>query len=124
MLIISLEYTSGHINHIVHALLNVCCIHTTFILQRTRIQNVQVFDKPRHFTDEKHVNHLPWLHTSHTNQITHNLFNVCSNHTMFKLQRPRIQHTQLAVYTSDTPVTLKHGQGHQPKNDNVDPKQG
>ena len=60
MLIISLEYTSGHINHIVHALLNVCCIHTTFILQRTRIQN-----------------------------------------------------TQFTVYTSDTPVTLKPGQGLQ-----------
>ena len=28
------------------------------------------------------------------------------------------------VYISDTPVTLKQGQGHQTYTDNVDPKQG
>ena len=40
-------------------------------------------------------------------------YNVCGNHTTFKLQKTRIQNTQFAVYISDTPVTLKQGQGHQ-----------
>ena len=31
---------------------------------------------------------------------------------------------QFAVYISDTSVTLKQSEGHQPYNDNVDPKQG
>ena len=43
---------------------------------------------------------------------------------MVKLQRTRIQNTQIAVYISDTPVTLKHSQGHKTYNDNVNPKQG
>ena len=42
----------------------------------------------------------------------------------FKLQRTRIQTTQFMVYISDTPVTLKQGQGHQTYNDHVNPKQG
>ena len=53
-----------------------------------------------------------------------NLFNVCSNHTMFKLQKTRISSTPFAVYISDTSVILKQCQGHQTWNDNVDPKQG
>ena len=61
---------------------------------------------------------------SHTNHIVHNFFKVCSSHKMFKLQRPRIQNMQFAVYISDTPVTLKQSQGHQTYNDNVHPKQG
>ena len=51
-------------------------------------------------------------------------FNVCSSHTTFKLQRTRIQNTQIAVYISDTLVTFKQRQGHQTKNDNVDSNQG
>ena len=31
---------------------------------------------------------------------------------------------QYSTYISDTPVTLKQGESHQTKNDNVDPKQG
>ena len=31
--------------------------------------NVIVFDKPRHLTDEKHVNYLPWIHTKVTQII-------------------------------------------------------
>ena len=30
----------------------------------------------------------------------------------------------IAVYISDTPVTLKQSQGHQTLNDNVEPKEG
>ena len=63
-------------------------------------------------------------HQCHTNHIVHDLFNIYSNHTMFKLQRTRIQNTQFAVIISDTPVTLKQSQGHQTYNDNVDPNQG
>ena len=44
--------------------------------------------------------------------------------TMFKLLMTKIQNIQFAVYISDTPVTLTHGQGHKIYNDNVDPKQG
>ena len=43
---------------------------------------------------------------------------------MFKLQRRGIQNTQVAVYISDTTVTLEQSPGHQTYNDNVDPKQG
>ena len=32
---------------------------------------------------------------------------------MFKLQMTRIQNMQFAAEISDTPVTLKQGQGHQ-----------
>ena len=61
---------------------------------------------------------------SHTNHIVRNIFNVCNNHTMFKVQRTRIQNLPFAVYISDTHVTLKQGQDHQTYNDNVNPKQG
>ena len=60
---------------------------------------------------------------SHTNHIVDNLFNVCSNHTMFKLLKTRIQNMKFAVIISDTPVTLKQSQGHQTYNENVDPEQ-
>ena len=50
----------------------------------------------------------------------HDLLNVCSNDTMFKLQRARIHNTQFTVHISDTTVTLKQSQGHQTENDNVD----
>ena len=50
--------------------------------------------------------------------------NVYCNHTTFYIQRTRIQNTQFAVYISDTPVTLKQGQGHQPLITSVGPKQG
>ena len=46
---------------------------------------------------------------------------------MFKLQWSRIIikiFLKFAVHASDKPVTLKEGQGHQAKNDNVDPEQG
>ena len=55
--------------------------------------------------------------------MVHDLFHVCSSHTMFTLQRTRIQNMQFAAYTCDTPVTLRQSQGHQTLNDNVDPKQ-
>ena len=42
---------------------------------------------------------------------------------MLKLQRKRIQNTQLAVYISDTHVTLKQSEGHPTCNDIVDLKQ-
>ena len=55
----------------------------------------------------------------------HNIFlNVCSKHRAFKLQGTRIQNGQFEVYISDTPVTLKQSQGHQPQNKNVNPEQG
>ena len=44
---------------------------------------------------------------------------------MFKLQWTKIfLKKQLAVYDSDTPVTLKQGQGHQIQYELVDPSQG
>ena len=52
-----------------------------------------------------------------TKHIVHNLLNLCSNHTTFKLQRTSIQDTQFAVYVSDTPVTLKQNLGHQTESD-------
>ena len=54
--------------------------------------------------------------TSQTNHIVHDLFNVCSNHTKFKLQRISSLH-----FVFD--VTMKQSQGHQPYNDNADPKE-
>ena len=54
----------------------------------------------------------------------HDLFAICSKHATFKLQRTRIQNTKVAVYISDTPVTLKQSQGHQAFNGNVDPMEG
>ena len=56
--------------------------------------------------------------------MVHNIVNVCSNHTMFKLQRTRFQNKQFADYISYIPVTLKQSQDHQTYNLNVDPKQG
>ena len=50
-------------------------------------------------------------------------FNVCGNHTMFKLEDKNTNHT-ICSYISYTLVTLKPSQGHQTQNDNVDPKQG
>ena len=59
----------------------------------------------------------------YTTHIVYNLFNVFSNHTMFKLQRTRIQKHAIVVYISDAPVTMKQSQGNQTKNDKADPKQ-
>ena len=59
-----------------------------------------------------------------TNHVAHNLLNISSNHTTFKLQRTRMQNTQFAVYISDAAVTMKPSQGHQTYNGNADPKQG
>ena len=53
------------------------------------------------------------------------LINVCSNHAPFKLHWTRIYRKKkklFAVYESDTPVTLKSGQGHQSWYELVDPK--
>ena len=40
--------------------------------------NIKVFDKPRYLTNnnsnQKHVNYLPWIRTSHTNHIMHFFF--------------------------------------------------
>ena len=83
----------------------------------------KVSDMTRHLTDGKHVHYLPWIHTSQTKHIVHNLFNVCSNHTSFKLQRPRIKFMQFAIQNSDIPVSLKQNQGHKTCNENVHPKQ-
>ena len=63
-------------------------------------------------------------HQSDTNQVEHILFNVCSNHTMFKLHGTKIQNMQFAVYISDTPVNFKQSKGHQTYNDKVNPKRG
>ena len=56
--------------------------------------------------------------------MVHNIVNVCSNHTMFKLQKRGIPNTQFAVYISDISVTLKQSEGHQTYNGNVNQKQG
>ena len=58
--------------------------------------NVKILNKPRHLTNEKQLSPLN-IHQSHTNHTAHNPFNVCSNHTTFKLQRTRIQNMQFAV---------------------------
>ena len=52
------------------------------------------------------------------------LFNLCKNHTAFKLVDKNLKKKQFAVYDSHTPVTLKQGQGHQTWCALVDPKQG
>ena len=52
-------------------------------------------------------------HQSHTYHILHDRFNVCRNQTIFKLRRTRILNIQVAVYISNTSVTLKQGQDHQ-----------
>ena len=66
----------------------------------------------------------PSIHACHTDDIVHILFNACSNQTAFKLQWIRIHITQFAACISDTPVTLKHSQGHQTHNENKDSRQG
>ena len=50
----------------------------------------------------------------------HDIFNVCSEHTMFTLLWAGISKTHSADYASDTP----EGQGHQNCNTLVDPKEG
>ena len=42
---------------------------------------------------------------------------------MFKLERTKVQNTQLAVYISYKSVTLKQSQGHQIYSDSVETKQ-
>ena len=59
--------------------------------------------------------------------VTKNILCQCKNHTTFKLQWTRIwkkKQKQFAVNDSDTPMTLKLGQGHQTWPELVDPKQG
>ena len=62
------------------------------------------------------INYLPWIHTSVTQIILCIIF--------LMLHRTTIKNMPSAVYISDTLVTLKHSQGNQAYNDNVDPRQG
>ena len=56
---------------------------------------------------------LEYTPESHSH-IAHNLFDICTSHKTFKLQRTEIKkNMQFAVYISDTPVTLKQSQSHQ-----------
>ena len=63
-------------------------------------------------------------HKSGTIHVVHDLPDVLSNHTTFKVQWTRIYKAQFAVYISDTPVILKQSQGHQTYNEDADPEQG
>ena len=84
-----------------------------------------VFDTPSHFTDEKYVDYLPWIHTRFTQSILCMMFfTVCNKHSTFKLQRTRIQMTQFAIYISDITLAFFQGQSHRTYHYNVDPKQG
>ena len=85
---------------------------------------LKVFDKPRHLTDQKCQLSPLNTHQHHINHIVHNLLNLCSNRTTFKLLRTRIENTQFAVFISDIPVTLQQSQSHQTYRDHADPKQG
>ena len=49
---------------------------------------------------------------------------LCSNHKTCTLQWTGISNTQTAVYVSDTPAALGHGQSHQTWYQLVGPKQG
>ena len=52
------------------------------------------------------------MQQNHTKHVEPDLLNVCSNNATFNLQGTRFFKTQFADYVSDTPVTLKQGQGH------------
>ena len=39
-----------------------------------KIQNLNVFDKPRYLSNQKQVNYLPWIHISSTKNILNDLF--------------------------------------------------
>ena len=64
------------------------------------------------------------IHMHHTKNTTCDLFNVCKNHTTFKLWWDKNLKKQFAVHDSDTPVTKKQGLGHQAWYELVDLKQG
>ena len=82
---------------------------------------VNVFNKPWHLTNKKHVNYLPWIHTRVTQ------FTLCKIFLMYvattQLHRIIIQNTQFPFYISDASVTLKVSQSSS-LNDNVTHKQG
>ena len=60
-----------------------------------KISLLKVSEKPRHLTNEMHVILSPLnRHQNYTTHIAHNLFNLCSNRTMFKLQRTNIPKTR------------------------------
>ena len=88
-----------------------------------KIPNVKGFDQPRHLTNQQHLNYLPWIHTIVAQIIFSMIFSMYVATTL-KLWKIRNQNMQSAIYISDTPVTLKQGQGHQTYNDNVYPKHG
>ena len=61
-----------------HAKFDVCYIYDVW-----ENPNIYVVCKPRHLTNQKYIDYLPWTHT----RVTKFIFsNVCSNHTTFKLQ--------------------------------------
>ena len=66
-------------------------------------------------------------HKSRTIHIVHDILNVCSNlqHSNYSRQEStqESKKTQLTVYISYIPVTLKQSQGHQTYHENVDPEQ-
>ena len=69
-----------------------------------KIPIFKVFNKPWHLTDQKHVNYLPWTHTSVTQFI------LCMISLMYvatiqllNYSRQESKKSQFVVYISDTP---------------------
>ena len=69
---------------------------------------------------KKSVSFVSSAHTSYTMHTVLDLLNVCSNHTMFKLQWQEFEEekkqktkNRSEICGSDTPLTLYKGQGHQ-----------
>ena len=86
--------------------------------------NVKVFDKPRHLiNNNKKVSYLPSIHTKVTQIILCTILSTYVATIQSLIYRQQEPKTHIAIYISDTPVTLKQGQGHQTLNDNADPKQ-
>ena len=86
--------------------------------------SVKVFDRPSHLTHENHVNYLPWIHITVTQIILGIIFLMCVatiQHLNYRGQESKTHNLQ---FISDTPVTLKQGQGYQTETENVDLKKG
>ena len=87
-------------------------------------KNPPVFNNPSHLTKLKHVNYPSWIHTRVTQIVLCMIilmYVATIQHLNYRGQESKTHNLQ---FISDTPVTLKQGQGYQTETENVDLKKG
>ena len=122
-----MKYSQGHLKWYQQVKLNEYYHNAKFDIYHTCgvtvNPSVKVFNKPRHLTNEKHVNYLPWIYTRVTQIILciiPFMHAATIQHLNYRGQESKTCDLQFIFLTYLWPWN----RGQETKNDNVVPKQG